>query len=314
MRSTLYASLILFCLVGCFERPDVVWSQDTRVRVERFDAGTVGVSGVFEPEPITEYFEGGGELAEQSRTSVLQRLIFSGEIEPGVAIGFDLDGEDTQGAAEASCGHRDLVSPTGETGIDNNFALVWAFAEALIGEQVEALLQEAINEGRFLLLIELSGVDDMKADDDVTVTLSRGVLDPMVSSSGFLLPSQTYRVDDDFPASVVEGATLKDGVLRAGPLTFSVPIEIFDADFTLEFENGQLEVELAEDGSMVGIMGGSVDITKTLEELYNTGAGAEAELVTPLFESYADMYFADGACSGMSAAFRFEATSAFLLR
>jgi hypothetical protein len=282
--------------------------------VQRIDAGTVGVEGVFVPEPIDEYFEGGGELAQQSATGVLQRLIFSGEIEPGVAYGFNLDGVNTQEDALTSCGHSDLVSPSGEAGIDNNFALVWAFAEALIGEQVEALLQEAINEGRFLLLIELSGVDDIQSDDDVTVTLSRGVLDPMVSSSGFLLPSQTYRVDEEFPSSVVQGATLMNGTLRAGPLTFSIPIEIFDADFTLEFENGQLEVELMEDGSMSGVMGGSVDISKTLEELYNTGAGAEAQLVTPLFESYADMNFADGVCTGMSAAFRFDATTAFLLR
>ena len=267
MRFILCGSLTLLCLVGCFERPDVDWSTDTNTRVERFDAGTVGVNGVFEPEPITEYFEGGGELAEQSRTSVLQRLIFSGEIEPGVAIGFDLDGEDTQGAAEASCGHRDLVSPTGETGIDNNFALVWAFAEALIGEQVEALLQEAINEGRFLMLIELSGVDDMEADDDVTVTLSRGVLDPMVSSSGFLLPSQTYRVDDDFPASVVEGATLKDGGYEQAAHVFGT-IEIFDADFTLNLKTDSL---MSWRRMVRWYISRFCRYHKTLEELYGRG-------------------------------------------
>ena len=306
--------MALFLLISCEQEPHVYWSDDVESGVIRLDAGTVGVEGVFEPEPIDQYFEGGGELAEQSVTGVLQRLIFSGEIEPGVAYGFNLDGENTQENTEFSCGHSDQISPAGVVGIDNNFARVWAFAESLIGEQVEALLQEAINEGRFLLLIELSGVENLEADGSVTVTLSRGVLDPMVSSSGFLLPSQTYRVDDEFPSSVVKGATLKDGILRAGPLTFSIPIEIFDANFTLEFENGQLEVELLDDGSMLGVMGGSVDITKTLAELYDTGASAEAQLVTPLFESYADMDFAGGVCTGMSAAFQFEATTAFLLR
>ncbi|MEC8025373.1 MAG: hypothetical protein VX223_15705 [Myxococcota bacterium] len=313
-RLTHVVWIVPVLLSGCFDDADVAWVIDTGAVPQQLDAGSVGTSGVLEPEPIDEYFVGGGELAEKSSTFVVQQLIFSGELEPGVAWGFDLDGVTTPDNAVESCGHGDQTSPSGEKGIDNNFARVWAFAEALIGEQVKALLQEAINEGRFLFMIELSDVSDLVQDDDVTVTLFRGMLDPMVSSAGFLLPSQTYRVDNDFPSSVVRGVELKDGKLRAGPLQFGVPVEIFDADFTLQFESGQIELEISEDGSISGVMGGSLNIGNALEELYNTGAKAEAELVTPLFESYADMERVDGVCQSMSAAIQFTATTAFLLR
>ena len=300
--------------LGCFESPEVPWVVDVSTNPVRLDAGSVGTNGVFEPEPIDEYFEGGGELADQSSTFVVQELIFSGELEPGVAWGFDLDGVTSPENAADSCGHGDLESPSGDVGVDNNFARVWAFAEALIGEQVKALLQEAINEGRFLFMLELSNVDNLVDDDAVTVTLFRGVLDPMVSSAGFLLPSQTYRVDEEFPASLVEAVPIEGGVLRAGPLEFSVPIEIFDADFNLKFRNGQLEVVFHEDGTVTGVMGGAINVSEALSEVYNTGAKAEAELVTPLFESYADMDLVDGVCESMSAAIQFRATTAFLLR
>lgn len=269
------------------------------------------VAASSEAEP---YFADGGYMLDKSKVAVIRRIDMQGLGEDGVVVGFDLDGQTSEEGDSASCGHGDFVDDAGREGVDNQFAELWTAIELLVGEQVEALLLNAINDGRFLLLIELTGVDDLKNDDDVTVTVLRGEANPLVSSLGWLMSDQTYAIDPDYPISVLENVPLVDGVLEAGPLTFNIPIEIFDADFLFALEQGRLRVQVHDDGSFSGVIGGKMHVQDALDKLYTTNAAAEAELVTDYFLEHADMDRQDGTCVYMSAGVSFEAASAFLVR
>ena len=260
------------------------------------------------------YFPNGGYLLDRSIAGIVNRFSILGTEGGTAAIGFDLDGKVSEEGEEESCGHGDLASLEGTAGIDNQFAKVWDIIEPLVGEQVNALLLEAINEGRFLLVIELSEVDDLINDNDVTLTLMRGKLQPQVGASGFLLPSQTYGIDPDFPVSQITGAAIVNGVLEAGPIEVRIPIEIFDANFVMTIAAGRVRVSIdPETGAFTGMVGGTVNVQDIMDELLSTGAGAEAELIKPFLENNADLNKVGDVCEGLSSAIGFESTAGYVI-
>lgn len=267
-----------------------------------------------ESDPWGDYFGGDGTLLEDSHANVVQRFFFTEEVSPGIADGFDLDGAVSPDGEADSCGHGDLQHPDGTAGIDNQLAKVWSsLLEPLVGEAVESLLQAAINEGRFLLGFELVGVDSLVQDDDVTLHLFRGSTEPLVSAEALLAPDQTLRVDPSTPTSTVEGVSIDNGMLTAGPVSFTLPIEILEANFPMVVHDGRLQMQIDEDGTMRGVIGGSITVADVLDELLATDAAAEAALVLPIFENNADMGFDGESCREFSTAFAFEATTAFVV-
>jgi hypothetical protein len=77
---------------------------------------------------------------------------------------------------------------------------------------------------------------------------------------------------------------------------------------------GAVRMEIGEDGSVTGLLGGAIDVDQFVGEILNTGARAEAELVKPFIEDNADMGFDGERCRQLSIALEFEATSAFVVR
>lgn len=269
------------------------------------------------PDIVTDggaYFADGGMMLEGTHANVIRQILFEGEIEPGVARGFDLDGVVSPEDDEASCGHGDLMSPDGREGIDNQLALLWEVIEPLVGVQVQELLQGAINEGRVLVVAELDGVDDLRNDDDIALRLFRVRLDPDIGTLGLISPSQTYYFDYDAPVSQAEGVSIVDGRVSAGPLRLDLPINILELDIILPLEDAIMEFDIAEDGTFSGIFSGAIYLPDMIDALLNTPAAEETRLVAPFFEAYADMDPIDGQCQRMSATFGFEGTTAFVVR
>jgi hypothetical protein len=312
---TLCSSVIVICLFlsGCFESPDTEWTTADSVSVGSQDSLAQSEPGNYLNEPpIDEYFDEGGYILDGAITNVVSEVGFHGEIEPGVVYGFNLDDRVSDTTDEQTCGKSDFISSVGEAGVDNQLAAIWPIVDGLVGDQVTSLLQQAISDGRFLLMMEMQGLDDPLNDDDVTFTVMRGALVPQYNADGIIVPAQTYSVDDNFPKSIIENAKVVDGVLEAGPIEFEVPIFIFDAAFGMKFNDGRLRIKIQEDGTFSGVMAGAVNIDSFLGEILQTAAAAEAELVLPIFQSYADMEFVDGECKSFSAAFTFKSVSGFV--
>ena len=256
----------------------------------------------------------GGFILPNSHANVVREFSFFSEESPGVADGFDLDDIESSEPEESTCYTVDSVDPEGRTGIDNQLAYIWTDLEGLVGEASKGLIQGAINEGRFLIMIELQGVDDLQNDDDVTVHILSGIGDPDVGTKGVIAPDQTFYADEEASASMVTNAKIIDGMLEAGPVEFVVPINILDADFGMQVRSGKIRIEIQPDGSFEGLMGGFIKPAEFIGELLETGARAEAQLIGPFFEDNTDRNRVNGRCTDFSAAFRFSGTTAFVVR
>ena len=259
------------------------------------------------------WFDGQGVVYEDAHANVVRAYSFTRELEPGVAEGFDLDGVESPEDDVDSCGHGDFTDPEGRTGVDNQLAAVWGPIEAFVGEAVEGLLQGAVNEGRLLLMVELTGVDDLVNDDSISVHVFRGALDPEIGTLGLIAPDQTYDIDTSIPVSTVLDAAIVDGVVDVGPVEFSLPIDILEANFVMDVGQGRVRFEIDEDGTFHGLLGGSVNVDDMLGELLATDAAEEVKLVEPFFRNFADMAPVGGVCSRFSVAFGFEGTTGFVV-
>ena len=103
---------------------------------------------------------------EPSHLSVITEAWF-GRIEDGVSRGADLDGD------EPNCGHQDYVDPEGNAGIDNAFGGLLPLLDLTEFTAVEVYLQDTINWGELLLMVEMEDVDSVDNDSCVNVNLSR---------------------------------------------------------------------------------------------------------------------------------------------
>jgi hypothetical protein len=271
------------------------------------------VSSACTPEDGRWYLPDGGWLEADAHTNVMRRFEIATE-EDGVAPGFDLDARESEQGDDLSCGHGDLISLDGKPGVDNQLAKIWTTVYPVIGPAVEALLQGSINEGRFLMIVELTGVDDLFQDDDVTLKLFTGRGDPQMGSFDLIAPDQTFYEDNTRATSIVEHVQIIDGHITAGPLDFEVPVNVLELDFSLPIRSGMIELDIDEYGAFSGQLGGAVSVSGFLDHLTMGNGGREAAMVRPVFEANADMGKTDGECDLFSTAFLFESTTAFVVR
>ncbi len=268
-----------------------------------------------EPEPEPEpYIENEGFVLPGSHANILRSYTITVPDENGFVSGFNLDGLDTEEGDEDSCRQGDFTDPEGRTGIDNQFADLWSIVRPLVGEATEALIQGAVNEGRIIAVIELSGVDDLTNDENVTLDMFRGRIAPDIGNEGLIAPDQTVYVDREFPIVTVPNAAIVDGDVYAQPDTIYLPVDILDSYFVIEMDQAQLRFTIDEDGSFSGFFGGVVNLSSVFDELLASNAGEEAALVQPIFYTYADMEKGPSGCTHASAAFGFEGTGAFVVR
>lgn len=231
-----------------------------------------------------------------------------------VSYGFDLDGRVSDDGDSESCGHQDFTSPDGETGIDNQFALLLPIIEGAGGQALEDLIQAAINDGNILVVLELDGLDDLHDDDDVSMTLMRGVGNPVLGFDSRLAPDQTFDVDPEGQYEHADGLTLTDGVLRATGLEFTLPVYVFEYLFPMDLTQGVVEISFNDDGTATGRLAGAVQVSNVAYLAEEAAIPSSfRDLLIQIASSYADMdRGADGKCNAFSVTFNFTATTAFL--
>lgn len=231
-----------------------------------------------------------------------------------VSYGFDLDGRVSDESDDESCGHQDFTSPDGETGIDNQFALLLPIIEGAGGQALEDLIQAAINDGNILVVLELDGLDDLHNDDDVSMTLMRGVGNPVLGFDARLAPDQTFDVDPEGQYEHADGLTLADGVLRATGLEFTLPVYVFEYLFPMDLTQGVVEIRFNDDGTATGRLAGAVQVANVAYLAEEAAIPSSfRDLLIQIASSYADMDRGpDGKCNAFSVTFNFTATTAFL--
>jgi len=186
-----------------------------------------------------------------------------------ISLGLNLDGK-----VDAN----DFTSPSGERGVDNELYRV-------LGCQVHYRLpdgQTAFFDSKSIVddhynrtLIELTDVDDLTNDPDVTVTMYRG-LDPLMTDAtgNSIIPGGSQRVDVKRGARFnhVTKGKIVDGVLTTEPKDMTFPWTTgFGTPTVMIVRDMRFQLNLLENGAD-GLMAGFVDI----ENFYSQMMKAES--------------------------------------
>ena len=255
---------------------------------------------------------GACSTTEPPEVVVVQELVFA-RVEDGVTIGADLDDAVSEMGGPTGCGGQDYVSPDGTEGVDNAMAGLMPILEATEALALESIIQQTINGGELLVLLELDDLQDLYDDECVGLRFLNGDDVPTIGTDGFIEPSQTFSVDWDASGTRVEG-TIRDGHLIARDFDFVLPMQVFEYDFEFEVYQSYADIELHEDGSFTGFIAGGFSHAHMVETLEKTAIDKTLmEMLPGLFESVADLGPNDqGSCDLISVVLEVRGTSAFV--
>ncbi|MBK7778001.1 MAG: hypothetical protein IPL19_30250 [Sandaracinaceae bacterium] len=245
--------------------------------------------------------------------------------EVGVA-GLDLDGvtsTDDLPAEDGACAHTDLIGLEGEPGVDSQLAMLGG-AIALFGfGDINATLQQTINEGGLTILMELDEVASLVTDRRVGVEVFRGEGPVALGTNGQAEPGQSFDIMAGTEPSGGEG-TIEDGVISFGPipgLTLPLRFLMTTGDVRLTRMQGRFTID--EAGRAHGMLGGVVpiaDIQALVARVIADGGGTGNASLLPILEralsgvADSDLDPETMRCTGITAGVEIEAVEAFILR
>ena len=227
-----------------------------------------------------------------------------------IAYGMNLDGK---------VGKRDFTGPDGEVGVDNGWYRAMACSrisrstgEPRVGDNV--LVSQASP-----MLIEVTGVDDERNDNDVEVNVYSSVDAMELGANGRALAGASYHPDPR-PAltSRVKGRIV-DGILTTDnfDLRFRYHESIIDAQLTMR--SARIRATIKPDGSIEGGIYGYHTLA-SLEEEYAQSSTIGATLMSCPGQINALRAFADGfpdpkthRNTAISSMYRFKGVSAFVV-
>jgi len=186
------------------------------------------------------------------------------EVEGQLSYGLNLDG---------NIGTNDFTHPDGDDGIDNE---VYRAIGCIIGfrgpDGVEYIFQDkAILDRRYnRTMIELTGVDDLTNDEDVTVTFYRGLDRLLTDATGYkVMPGGSQRVDTRWGARLIQQtrARIVDAVLMTEPLDeVLLPWMNLGVPTFQLIRDLRLQLELTPTGA-TGLIAGYADVDTWYKQL-----------------------------------------------
>ncbi|MGE0447310.1 MAG: hypothetical protein AB7P99_18950, partial [Vicinamibacterales bacterium] len=188
------------------------------------------------------------------------------EVKGKTAIGLDLDGK-----ADAA----DFVGTEGEKGIDNQLyraigcTRLFRAPDGTFAHFTNMWVRE-FNYNR--ILFELTDVDSLENDSDVTVSMYRGKDKLITDATGAnIIAGGSVRVDDRFGKRFMSRTKgrIENGVLITEPVDINYPWAVFIArPGYYEIKGARLKVTLAPSGeSAEGVLGGYADIETWYQQL-----------------------------------------------
>jgi hypothetical protein len=235
-----------------------------------------------------------------------------------IGYGLHLDGANAANAP--LCAHEEMTSPDGVQHVDNQLERLSACIQQRRSNGYLPSYELALmHAGEFTLLIQVSGIHDLKNDDNVKVTVTSSV-DPLVFAPDGETPLQfaSYTLSQIPKYTNVLAGRIKDGVLETEPHDIVLPSNEFRKEET--FRDAQLSLVFQPNGTLKGLLGGY----KQLDEIYRQLAwdGALGESIAGPYSCsafYNAMHaladgFPDpktGRCTAISSATKIEAIPAF---
>ena len=251
--------------------------------------------------------------AEHTQVAVITSMDFARRDANNQALGFNLDGYDTEFGDSEGCGLPDISSPTGANGIDNAFSGLLPALESTQAVAINGLIEDSLRNGELIMMIELSYINDMQNDTCMDFGLWRGEGTPMIGTDGTVLDGQSFSRSTLSPG-IVESIVLENGAFVAGPFDYTLPVQVLDVFITFTMQETYLYGEIREDGSIHGYFGGGVALSdfQTITELGDIGT--VGTLLDSLLTQAADLDIDDdGDCDAISLVFTYDTVPSFFV-
>jgi hypothetical protein len=311
------------CPEGLNPGNDELWWR-TLGKEERGAATDNGMITQIERQGTSTMRGRNGENVCQVPTSVNDPKLLTAE--GRWSYGVNLDG-DTDGApTPKTCRHENYTGLDGTAGVDNQMyrLLGCTYGWRNYGHiEMNANGMRKMN-GLGMILIEITGVDDDRNDNEVEVAFYRSIDQFALDSNANVLPYNTYRIDavDGAPryGHVVKGR-IADGVVTTDAKDVRLP---FYGNYTYidqRIRDMSLRLEITAGGaSAQGTIAGYYDVDQLWDYLAGLGFSATAQYSCPplheaayrLADGYPDP--ATGACTALSSAFHIHTVAAFIDR
>ena len=242
------------------------------------------------------------------------------------SFGMNLDGTQSGEATLKSCKHTKFTGVDGTPGVDNQLyrllGCVYGFRS--FGQYEANENENRKSNGNGITLIEISGVDDIRNDSDVSVTFYRAIDQYTLDAGGRFVPFASYRIDavNGRPrySSTLKGR-IKDGVLTTDAGDVNLP---FYGNYTYMnqlLRDMRLRLEVAPDlATAKGMTAGYYDVDQLMFYIGGLGPIASSSISNcpsiyvaahEIADGYPDPK--SGACTALSAAFNFSAVAAFII-
>ncbi len=211
---------------------------------------------------IETQLEREGQVWVPEKTAETHGLPFH-EPQGSIGIGLNLDGQ---------VGPEDFTSADGKvTGIDNQIYRAFGCVASYRGPDgsyrhfVQSYMQQ-YKYNRFLL--EISDIDDLTNDADVTVTIYRGRDALLLDSAGNFIAGGTQRADHRWGKDFIKSTKGKivDGLLTTQPMDIYIPETLARGAPKQFVRDWRVELRITEDGAE-GLMGGYLDIERLQNNL-----------------------------------------------
>lgn len=278
----------------------------------------VAACGGDKPGPPPDTGANLGECGDPSamHSVVITELAFTRINDDGSINGFDLDDTQSVGGDAAGCGHADRVGTDGSPGVDSAFATLAPVLEGLGAGAVEGLIQQAIDSGELLLLIEITHLDDWQSDTCADVAVHRGEGTPIIGTDGTIMVDQTFGLSEDVPSTRASGGWVEDGGFEIRSVEITLPVQILDVFLTFTMPEGAMHLDLAEDGTVRGYLAGGVPVEQITTQIGGiSDIGELSSVIPPLIEAAADLYPDEtGDCTALSLGFDVSGKPAFVFR
>jgi hypothetical protein len=248
------------------------------------------------------------------------------KVEGKLSYGMNLDGTTDGSATSKTCKHEKFTGVDGTPAVDNQmYRLLGCIYGFRSYGQYEANENEnRKSNGKGMTLIEVTGVDDPRNDDDVQVSFYRAVDQYTLDGSGQFTPFASYRIDNAGGkvryGSTVKGK-IKNGVLTTQPGNVNLP---FYGNYTYMnqlIKDMRMVLEIDPDGTKAkGMIAGYYGVEQLmfyiggLGPIHSTGIADCPSIYAAAWE-LADGYPdpKTGRCSDLSSAFNFSAVAAFII-
>jgi len=168
---------------------------------------------------------------------------------------------------------NDFLDAQGNRGIDNQFFRVVGCSRSFQSEGLSNHFVTTMKTGAWGITIQLSGLDDIKNDNEVEVLIAANADPIQLSAARDALPYATYARSQDPRFRAETTARIVDGVLTSDPVDMRFHKVVNSMILERPLQQARVVATLSEDGVLSGYLAGYTLVEQLYDLVYGYRSG-----------------------------------------